>query len=292
MIVVTAATGQLGRQVVEHLFSRVPAERVAVSVRDPAKASALAERGVRVRYGDYEDPVSLEHAFEGATRVLVVSAPALGEPAIRMNAAAIDAAANAGAERILYTSHVGVNEKSPFPPMPTHAATEAKLRALDVPTTALRNGFYAGFAPSLLGDALETGELRAPADGPVSWTTHADLAEATAVALTDEELDDEVLALTAADAIDLEDMAALASELTGRPIRRVVVNAAEHRAALLGQGLPEMRVEMRLGLLEASRLGQFARVDPTLERLLGRRPTAMTDVLREDRAVAGLLRTQ
>ena len=281
MIVVTAATGQLGHQVVEHLLSRMPADRIGVSVRDPAKAQDLQERGVRVRRGDYDDPASLEHAFEGATRVLVVSAPALGDAAIRMNATAIDAAAAAGAERILYTSHVGANEDSPFPPMPTHAATEAKLRSLDVPTTALRNGFYAGFAPSLLGDALETGELRAPADGPVSWTTHADLAEATAVALADDDLEDDILALTCAGAVDLAGMAAIASELTGRPIRRVVVSADEHRAGLAAQGLPEMRVAMSLGLIEASRIGHFALVDPTLERLIDHAPTTLREVLRQ-----------
>lgn len=164
--------------------------------------------------------------------------------------------------------------------MPTHAATEAALRELDVPFTVLRNGFYAEFAPSLLGDALQTGELRGPEDGAISFTTHADLAEATAVALTDDGLDDETLALTAAEAVDLADIAAIASKLAGRPIRRVVVSDDEHRAGLVAQGLPEVRVNMAMGLIQASRLGQFARVDTTLERLVNRPPTPVRDVLR------------
>lgn len=280
MIVVTGAAGKLGRQVVEHLLNRIPADQIGVSVRDPTQARELEQRGVRVRRGDFGEPASLAHAFEGATRVLVVSAGALGETAIRMNTAAIDAAKAAGARHIFYTSHVGANPDSPFLPQPTHAAIEATLLELDVPTTALRNGFYAGFAPSLLGDALETGELRAPEDGPISFTTHADLAEGAAVALTHEGLDDEVLALTVVEAVDLTDIAAIASEITGRPIRRVVVSDDEHRAGLVAQGLPDVRVAMALGLFEASRLGQFARVDPTLARLLGRPPTPMRDVLR------------
>jgi len=158
MIVVTGAHGQLGRQVVEHLLTRVPSDEIGVSVRDPAQAQPFEQRGIRVRRGDFADASSLSHAFEGATRVLVVSAGALGETAIRMNTAAINAAKAAGARRIFYTSHVGANPDSPFLPQPTHAAIEATLRGLDVPTTALRNGFYAGFAPSLLGDALETGQ--------------------------------------------------------------------------------------------------------------------------------------
>lgn len=280
MIIVTGANGQLGRKVVEHLLSRVPAEQVGVSVRDPAQAQELERQGVRVRRGDFDDPSSLARAFEGASRVLVVSASALGETAIRWNTAAITAAAAAGADRVLYTSHVGASPDSPFPPMPTHAAVEDALSELDLPSTVLRNGFYAAFARSLLGDAVNTGELRGPEDGAVSWTTHADLAEATAVALTDDGLDDELLALTAAEAVDLTAIATMASELAGRPIRRVVVSDDEHRAGLVAKGLPDLAIEMSLGRFQASRLGQFARVDPTLERLLDRPPTPIREVLR------------
>lgn len=279
MIVVTGANGQLGREVVGHLLTRVPADQIGVSVRDPTQAQHFAQRGVRVRHGDFDDAASLSQAFEGASRVLVVSASALGETAIRLNTTAIQAAKAAGAERIFYTSHVGANPDSPFPPMPTHAAIEAALGVLDVPFTVLRNGFYAEYAPSLLGDALQTGELRAPEDGAISFTTHADLAEATAVALTDDGLDDEILALTAAEAVDLAGIAAITSKLTGRPIRRVVVSDDEHRASLAAQGLPDIRIDMSLRLLQASRLGQFARVEETLARLVGRPPTLLEDVL-------------
>src|SRR4051795_5665261 len=140
MIVVTGANGQLGRAIVEHLKARIPAADIGVSVRDPKKAEDL---GVRVRRGDFDDPVSLEHAFEGATQVLIVSAATTGEAALRQHRTAIEAARNAGAERIVYTSHMGANRASAFAPMPDHAATEATLEASTVPFTSLRNGFYA-----------------------------------------------------------------------------------------------------------------------------------------------------
>ncbi len=291
MIVVTGANGQLGHQVVEQLLDRIPADRLGVSVREPEKAQALEQRGVRVRRGDFDDAESLAHAFEGASRVLVVSANAFGETAVRLNGTAIHAAKAAGADRVFYTSHVGAGPDSPFPPMHTHATTEAALRELAVPFTSLRNGFYAEFAPTLLGDALQTGELRAPADGPVSFTTHADLAEATAALLTDEGVEDEILALTASEAVDLADIAALTTELTGRTIRRVVVPDDEYRAGLVARGLPELGVTMAMAFPLASRRGEFARVEPTLARLIGRRPTSMRDVLRaslevQDRAQA------
>jgi NAD(P)H dehydrogenase (quinone) len=270
MIIVTGANGQLGRAVTERLLERIPAGQIGVSVRDPERARGLEEQGVRVRRGDFTDPASLAHAFEGASKVLIVSTDSTGEAAVRHHRAAIEAAAAAGAKRILYTSHIGSNPSSSFPPMSDHAATEAVLRDCGIPFTALRNGFYASSAMMLLGGALETGELVAPEDGPVAWTAHADLAEAAALALTEEGLDGVTPALTGPEAIDMAGIAAITTQLTGRPIRRVVVSDADYRAGLLAQGLPEPTADLLLGLFAASRQGQFAPADPTLARLLGR----------------------
>ena len=101
MIIVTGATGQLGRGIVEQLLARVPADQLALSVRNVEKASMFTDRGVRVRRGDFADPQSLEEAFEGATQVLIVSVDELGEVAVAKHAAAVEAARAAGAERIL-----------------------------------------------------------------------------------------------------------------------------------------------------------------------------------------------
>jgi NAD(P)H dehydrogenase (quinone) len=114
MIIITGATGQLGSQIVRQLLERVPADQVGVSVRDPGRAADLAARGVRVRRGDFTDPDSLADAFEGATRVLIVSANETGGAATARHAAAIDAARAAGAQRILYTSHQGASADSLF----------------------------------------------------------------------------------------------------------------------------------------------------------------------------------
>jgi NAD(P)H dehydrogenase (quinone) len=215
MIIVTEATGQLGSAVVEHLLTRVSPERIGVSVRDPNQAKALADKGIRVRRGDFDDFGSLATAFEGATQVLLVSVSTTGEPALRQHRSAIEAARAAGAGRILYTSHQGANPASPFSPMPDHAATETMLQESGVPFTAFRNGFYATSALMLLKQALETGVLAAPEDGPVSWTAPADLAEAAAVVLAEGGFEGATPALTGPAALDLADLAELASELTG-----------------------------------------------------------------------------
>lgn len=279
MIIVTGANGKLGRAVTERLLERVPAEGIGVSVRDVEKARDLGDRGVRVRRGDFADPSSLTHAFEGASQVLIVSTDATGEAALRAHRAAIEAAAAAGADRIHYTSHMGASPSSPFAPMPDHAATEAALRESGVPFTSLRNGFYASTTLMLLGDALATGELVAPEDGPVAWTDHADLAEAAALALTGDALDGPTPALTGPEAVDLAGVAALATRLTGRPVRRVVVSDADYRARLLRHGLPEAQADLLVGLFAASRRGDFAPADPTLARLLGRPTVPLADAL-------------
>jgi NAD(P)H dehydrogenase (quinone) len=280
MIIVTGANGQLGRGVVEQLLARVPAEQVGVSVRDPEKAQGLEERGVRVRQGDFDDAASLAHAFEGASQVLIVSSNSSGKAAVRHHRTAIDIAKQGGAQRILYTSHMGSSPTSLFPPMVDHAATEAALRNSGVAFTSLRNGYYAASALFMLGNALKTGELAVPEDGPVAWTAHSDLAEVAAIILSEEVLDGVTPNLTASEVIDLDGVAALASELAHRPIRRIVVPDAEYRAGLVAQGFPEERADMLLGMFRASRQGEFTRIDPTLARLINRPPMPLRDVLK------------
>jgi uncharacterized protein YbjT (DUF2867 family) len=281
MIIVAGATGKLGSQIVSQLLERVSAEEIGVSVRDPAAAGDLAARGLRVRRGDYADSSSLASAFEDATQVMIVSSGVSGQAAVSLHAAAIAAARAAGAKRIVYTSHQGAGSQSLFGPMTVHAATEAVLAEDGAPFTVLRNGFYASSIPFLLGPALQTGELIAPADGPVSWTTHADLAEAAAIILAAEgSLDGPTPPLTAPEALDLSAIAELLTELTGRSIRRVVADDDVWLAGLIAGGLPAERANLLLGMFHASRRGEFAVTDPALEGLLGRPATSVRSVLK------------
>lgn len=277
MIVVTGAGGQLGRAVVENLLGRMPAERIVATVRDPARAAVLAARGVDVRAGDFAEPDSLEAAFAGASQVLIVSVNQIGEAGRRLHRAAIEAARAAGARRVLYTSHMGTHADSPFD---DHAAAEAVLAESGMAFTSLRHGFYTDSALHIIGRGFETGEIRAPEDGPVSWTARADLAEADAVVLAEEgRLDGVSPPLTAPEAFTLADLAAIASEMTGREVKRVVVSDAAYRDAKVAEGAPSPMAEMLVKMFRDARRGVFAAVDPTLERLLGRRPRTMRDAL-------------
>jgi uncharacterized protein YbjT (DUF2867 family) len=282
MIIVTGATGQLGRQITERLLKRVPAGRVGVSVRDSRKAQALADKGVRVRQGTFTDAASLAHAFEGATQVLIVSVDKMGEECVRQHRAAIDAAVAAGARRILYTSQMGASASSRFQACRDHAATEEALRAAGVAFTSLRNGFYASSAVHFLGHGLESGQVILPADGPVSWTAHADLAEAAAAILADEgRVDGPTPPLTGAQALTFDDIAGIATDVTERKIVRTAVSDDQFREQLTGNGVPAEAADQLLGIFAASRAGEFAAVDPALGTLLGREPASLAAVLRE-----------
>ncbi|WLQ53021.1 NAD(P)H-binding protein [Streptomyces poriferorum] len=282
MIIVTGATGQLGRQIVERLLVRVPADRIGVSVRDPQKAQAFAGQGVRVRQGSFDEAAGLAHAFEGATQVLIVSVDLMGEEAVRLHRTAIDAAAAAGARRILYTSHMGADPASHFQACRDHAATEQALSKAGVPYTALRNGFHASAAVQFLGHAAASGSLVLPEDGPVSWTAHADLADAAAAVLADEgRFEGPTPPLTSAQSLTFDDVAAIATAATGRTITRTTASDELFRDQLLGNGVPAEAAGRLLGIFEAARAGEFAAVDPTLAGLIGREPTALSAVIGE-----------
>lgn len=285
MLIVTGATGQLGRLVVSHLLAHVPASRIGVSVRDSTKATDLAELGVRVRKADYGDPDSLIAAFEGAERILMVSsnAAATGGDTLEQHRTAIDAARKAGATRILYTSQMSASPSSHFPPGRDHAATERMLAESGLAWTALRHGFHAASALMMNRQGFEAGRIVAPEDGKVAWTTHDDLAAADAALLAGVAvIDGPTPPLTAGETLDLIDLAALASDILGRPILRDYVTDDEMRERAVARGVPEMVVRIMMGYYAAARAGEFAPLNGTLARLIGRAPQTMRSFLREN----------
>ena len=171
--------------------------------------------------------------------------------------------------------------------MRDHAATEAALREAGTAFTSVRNGFYASTVPMLLRHALDTGELRVPADGAVAWTTHIDLAEAAAQILVDGQFDNLTPPLTGPEAVDMGRVAELASDVVGRKIRHVVISDDEYRQGLLAAGLPESAADMLVGLFAASRSGDFGPADPALADLLGRPVISLEEHLRSSLAAAG-----
>jgi len=235
MIVITGATGILNGATAEHLLGRLPASEIAVVARDTAKARRFADRGVEVRYGDYADPASLPEAFAGADQLLLVSSNDPSADAAALHRAAIDAAVSAGVGRVLYTSHQGAAAGTPFKPGRDHAATEQLLAESGLAWTSLRNGFYLHSLDWLLGPWRETGVIAVPADGPVSWTSRADAAEAAAEILLSEDACDGPVTITAGAAPTFAEIADIASVSAGVG-STLQANSACHRS--FGSGRP------------------------------------------------------
>jgi NAD(P)H dehydrogenase (quinone) len=276
MIVITGATGALNGAVVDHLLTTADADQIAVVARDVSKASRF---GVEVRHGDYADPASLPAAFDDADQLLLVSANDPGADAVSLHRAAIDAAVAAGVGRILYTSHQGAGLDSPFRPARHHAATEQLLADSGVPWTSLRNGFYAHTMPWLLGRWRETGTFSVPVDGPVSWTSREDAAEAAAVILASNGRYDGPVTLASTESPTFQDVAAIAGDLIAGTVERTVIGADAWLAGQVAQGTDEAMARFTLGIFEAAGEGRFANDDPTLRDILGREPQTVRELL-------------
>ena len=278
MIIVTGATGVLNGATVEYLLDRIPASRIGVSVRDPRRAQHLADQGIRVRQGSYDDAEALRDSFADAEQVLLVSSSDVTADVVVQHRTAIDAAVAAGAERILYTSAHGTGFDSPYPPLAIHAATEGHLAASGVAWTALRNGFY-GDLGQLLGPWRQTETIAMPADGPFSWVDRRDAAEAAATILTSDAQPDGPVDLTLPSPVTLADFASAASELTGRRIERVVVNDEEWVSREMARGVSEPVARFTLSMFQATRGGHFSRPGSMLSQLLGREPRNIAEQL-------------
>lgn len=278
MIVVTGATGKLNGAAVNHLFKRIPAGEIGVSVRDVSKAQALADRGIRVRQGSYDDPQRLRESFEGAEQVLLVSSSDHGADVVAQHRNAIEAAVDAGVRRIYYTSSLRAGFDTPYPPLAMHAATESLLAESGVAWTALRNGFF-GPLDQLLGPWQETGVIAKPATGRFSWIDRADAAEVAANLLVGDRVIDGPVELTASEPVTLEDFARFASELSDREIRRVVVDDEEWVAGEVKNGVPETMARFTLSMFQATRTGYFENVEPEMVKLLGRKPLGPAELL-------------
>jgi len=279
MIVITGASGQLGRLVIQSLLTKVPASRIVAAVRNPEKISDLAAQGVQVRRADYTDSASLDAAFQGAEKVLLISSSEVGQR-LAQHRNAIDAAKRAGVALLAYTSllhadtsHLGLAGE--------HVATEAWLKQSGVPFVLLRNGWYTENYLASIPPALQHGAFIGSAgEGRIASAARADYAEAAAVALTTPEQSGKVYELAGDDAYTLAGFAAELSRQSGKAIPYVDMPENEYKSALVGAGLPEPIA----GLLAdsdsgASRGGLF---DDTrqLSALIGRPTTPLAVSMR------------
>jgi NAD(P)H dehydrogenase (quinone) len=237
MIIVTAATGQLGRLVIANLLKTTPAAQIVAAVRDPAKAADLAAQGVQVRRADYSDPASLDAALAGATKVLLISSNALGNR-VAQHRNVIDAAARAKVGLLAYTSVLHA-DRSTLGLAGEHRETEDALRASGVPYSLLRNGWYVENHTGGLSGAVAHGALAGAAgEGRISAAARADYAEAAAAVLSSTGPVEQVYELAGDTGFTLAELAAEVSRQTGKDIPFHNLPQADYHEMLIGLGLP------------------------------------------------------
>lgn len=276
-ILVTGATGQLGRLIVESLLERgASADQIVAGARDVSKAADL---GVRAVHLDYTDPASIAAALDGVDSVVLVSGSEVGQR-VAQHQAVIDAAAAAGVSKFVYTSAPKATT-SDLVLAPEHKATEEAIAASGLPAVILRNNWYTENYVRDLATAAETGVLSSGAgDGRVASASRKDYADAVAVVLLEDGHIGEVYELGGDVAWTYSDLAAAFSEILGREVSYVPLSFDEQVAALRGFGLDEGAVGFVAALDAGIRGGALADTDGTLSRLIGRPTTPLVEGLR------------
>ncbi|WP_405715442.1 SDR family oxidoreductase [Streptomyces xanthophaeus] len=277
-IVVTGATGSLGRLVIEELLERVPAERVAVVVRDKEKAADLAARGIDVRIADYDEPAALAGAFGAGDRVLLISGSEVGRR-VPQHTAVIDAAKAAGVAQLAYTGILG-GPGADFDLAAEHKATEQAILDSGLPYTFLRNGWYHENYTAQLPAVLEHGTVvGSVGEGRIASAARADYAAAAAVVLTGEGHLDAVYELSGDTAWSLAEYAAEVAGQSGREVAYAEVPADTHLGILTGAGVPEGFAALLVDVDAAISRGRLAGTSGDLARLIGRPTTPVASAI-------------
>ncbi|WP_144983222.1 SDR family oxidoreductase [Halomonas sp. C22] len=280
MIVVTGATGQLGRLVIDALLKRVPAEHIVAAVRNVEKAQPLAELGVHVRQANYDDPDSWQAALQGAEKVLLISSSEIGQR-VNQHRAVIEAAKHQGVALLAYTSLLHA-DSSPLGLAQEHRETEALIHASGVPYVLLRNGWYTENYTQGAPGAVAQGALFGCADeGRIASAGRADYAEAAAIVLASDQHREPVYELAGDSAYTLGELAAVIARQSGQRVDYVNVSEADYVSALQQAGLPK---EFASVLADADRgVAKGALLDEgrQLSQLLGRPTLTLEEAVKQ-----------
>ncbi|MFJ8821575.1 SDR family oxidoreductase [Streptomyces sp. NPDC102467] len=280
-LVITGATGHLGRLVVEGLLAAgVPAGEIAAVVRDKEKAAELSARGVELRIADYSAPETLNGAFRSGDKVLLISGSEVGQR-VAQHQAVIDAAKAAGVASLAYTGVLG-GPDADFALADEHKVTEQAILDSGLPYTFLRNGWYHENYTENLAPVLEHGAVLASAgEGRVASASRADYAAAAVAVLTGEGHEGKAYELSGDVAWSLAEYAAEVAKQSGKEIVYRAVTPEENREVLLGAGLPAPFADILVGVDTAIEQGLLARRNGDLARLIGRPTTPLAEAVAE-----------
>ncbi|WP_217569283.1 SDR family oxidoreductase [Mesorhizobium sp. GbtcB19] len=289
-LLVTGASGQLGRAVINHLLDaqKVAPASIIAATRNPENLADLAARGVAVRVADFNDRASLEKAFGGADRVLIISTGDLDLKTgrrLKQHETAVTAAKAAGVSHLLYTSMPNPEPGSPVLFANDHFGTEQAIRASGIPYTIFRNGWYQENLFMALPHAISSGKWYTSAgDGRVAHGARDDMAAAIAASLASGEKASHIYTLTGPQAYTTNEVAAMVSDVTGKPIEVVQVPDEGLTEGIKANGVPEDFARIIVSFDANTRAGRIGEVTDTVEKLSGRKSRTLRQFLEANKA--------
>jgi len=275
---VTGATGKLGAKVVETLLKTVPASELAVSVRNPEKAKGLQARGVEVRQGDFDYPETLDSAFAGIERLLIISADGDNETRIRQHANAVAAAERAGVKFIAYTSLANAQESTNLF-APTHKATEAAIKKTGIPYSFLRNNWYLeNEIPSIQGVLAGAPWVTSAGNGKVGWALQQDYAEAAAAILSGNGHENTIYELSGK-LLTQEEFVSVLENVLGKEVPVKQVDDAAYADIMKAVGIQDFVISILVDIQRSIREGSLGFHANDFEKVLGRPATPIKEAL-------------
>lgn len=273
-IVVTGATGHLGRHVVEQLLEKVPADQITAVVRDAEKASGFAARGVKIAVANYNEPETFDGVIAAGDKVLLISGNEFDKGRVAQHKVVLDAAKAAGAALLAYTSALGAFTAALAD---DHRGTEAAILESGITYSLLRNGWYNENYTEQLAVALEHGVTQAAGDGKVASAARADYAAAAVAVLTGEGHENSTYELSGDTAWTFAEYAAEVSKQSGKDVAYNAVPVEVYTGILTGAGLPEGFAAILAGVDVSIEQGQLAGTPGDLSRLTGRPTTPIAE---------------
>ncbi|PFW47243.1 SDR family oxidoreductase [Priestia megaterium] len=277
-ILVTGATGKLGSKVVESLLKSIPASDLAVSVRNPEKAEGLRARGIEVRQGDFDNPETLDNAFTGIDRLLIISADGDNETRILQHTNAVQAAERAGVKFIAYTSLANATESKNLM-APPHVETEAAIIRTGIPYSFLRNNWYLeNEIGSIQGAMAGAPWVTSAGEGKVGWALQQDYADAAAAVLVGNGHENTVYELSGP-LLTQEELVSALGAVLGKEIPVQQVSDEKYAEIMKGLGLPDFVIPIVVGIQESIRNGSLEVEKNDFEKVLGRPVTPINEAL-------------
>ncbi len=281
-ILVTGATGHLGKSVIETLLKKIPSSQISIITRSEEKRVEFQSRGFNAFLGSYDDVVSLEKAMNGVDTVLLISAGDQGDR-MQEHKNVVDAAKKMGVKNIAYTSRC-LRDRSTLANklMVEHFETEDYIKTIGLKYIFFRNILYMDAIPQFIGGsvALERGIFLPAGDGKVAFALRSEMGEAMANVLLNKEFDNEIYNFTGNKTYSFYEIATALTELSGKEVKYTDVEKSVFEGTMKQRNVPEPVIQKIVDFITDIKHNQETDIYSDLESLLGRKPTPLKEGLK------------